>query len=189
MGGAQKRFGVTPDLAIFGKAMASGYPISVLAGKERCMRLIAEGKVIHAGTMNSGNPCVAAALATLDVLEKENVPARLMTMGQSLMQRLTEAGRATGHDLLVQGLGPMFHVAFTDRTAVHDYRDTLAFDKVQNARFVREMQERGIRLIGRGLWYVSAVHTQADIDHAAHAACDALRRMKRVSAGAPGETP
>ncbi len=53
MGGAQQYLGVTPDLAIFGKAMASGYPISVLAGQQKFMQLIADGKVIHAGTMNA----------------------------------------------------------------------------------------------------------------------------------------
>src|ERR1051325_1474130 len=68
LGGAQKYFGVTPDLAVFGKAFASGYPISVLAGKSKFMDLIACGKVLHAGTMNSSNPTVAASLATLDQL-------------------------------------------------------------------------------------------------------------------------
>ncbi len=67
LGGAQQYFGVTPDLSIFAKAMGSGYPISAIVGKREWMELIAEGKVIHAGTMNSGNPTVAAALATIEV--------------------------------------------------------------------------------------------------------------------------
>src|SRR5205807_582625 len=68
MGGAQTYYNVVPDLAVFGKAMASGYPISVLAGRRSLMQLVADGKVIHAGTMNAGQPSVAAALATLEAL-------------------------------------------------------------------------------------------------------------------------
>src|SRR5690606_11884157 len=70
MAGGQGYFGVTPDVAVFGKAMASGFPISVLTGKREYMEWIADGRVIHAGTMNSGNPSIAAAAATIDVLER-----------------------------------------------------------------------------------------------------------------------
>jgi glutamate-1-semialdehyde 2,1-aminomutase len=177
LGGAQAHSGVTPDLAVFGKALASGYPISVLAGRERWMRRIADGGVIHAGTMNAGNPCVAAALATLDVLERENVPAGLGARGRRLMQGLRAAAEGTGRPLLVQGPGPMFHAGFTDRTEVNDYRDTLAYDKSLYAHFVARMQERGVRLIGRGLWYVSHAHTDEDLDQAVDAARHVLARL------------
>lgn len=56
----------------------------------------------------------------------------------------------------------MFHTGFTQLPKVRDYRDTLTYDKVKYARFVTEMHERGVRLIGRGLWYVSAAHTDAE---------------------------
>ncbi len=72
LGGAQQYFGITPDLSIFAKAMGSGHPISAIVGKRSWMHLIEEGKVIHAGTMNSGNGSVAAALATIQILEQEN---------------------------------------------------------------------------------------------------------------------
>jgi glutamate-1-semialdehyde 2,1-aminomutase len=57
---------------------------------------------------------------------------------------------------------------------VRDYRDTLAYDSSALAGFVRAMQDRGVRLIGRGLWYLSAAHTEADIDEALAAARSAL---------------
>ena len=177
LGGAQKFFGVTPDLGIFGKAMASGYPISVLAGKREFMQLIAEGKVIHAGTMNSGNPCVAAALATITVLERDGVHERLFRLGHRLMQGLREAAAAAGQPLLVQGLGPMFHAGFIDMSAVHDYRETLGYDKAKYAAFALAMQERGIRLIGRGLWYISAAHTEAEIDRGIEVAGEVLKQI------------
>lgn len=177
MGGAQQHFGVTPDLAVFGKAMASGYPISVLAGKRPFMQLIAEGKVIHAGTMNSGQPTVAAAMATLDVLEKENVHPRLYELGRMLMEGLRDASRRANRPLLIQGLGPMFHAGFSPLEKVRDFRDTLSYDKTLYAAFVARMQDRGIRVIGRGLWYVSAAHTAADVELCVRTAFEVLKEI------------
>ena len=174
LGGGQQHFRVTPDLAIFGKAMASGYPISVLAGKQNFMQPIADGTVIHAGTMNSGNPSVAAALATIQVLERDKVHERLFALGQRLMHGLREAGRETGRPLLVQGLGPMFHVGFTTAESVTDFRGTWTYDKANYSAFVVRMQDRGVRLIGRGLWYVSGAHTEAEIDQAIGTAREVL---------------
>jgi glutamate-1-semialdehyde 2,1-aminomutase len=177
LGGAQAYYGVTPDLAIFAKAIANGYPISVLAGTRKWMQPIADGKVIHAGTMNSGNPTIAAALATLDVLERDAVPARLFRLGNRLREGLCEAARDTNQNLQVQGPGPMLQVGFTPLSKVCDYRDTLSYDRPKYALFAKEMQERGIRLIGRGLWYFSAVHTEADVDEAVTAAREVLKTM------------
>jgi glutamate-1-semialdehyde 2,1-aminomutase len=170
LGGAQQYYGVIPDLAVFGKALASGYPISVLAGKRQLMEKIADGTVIHAGTMNSGNPSIAAAQATLEVLETDNVHPRLYDLGQRLMNGLRSVSQRAGHPLFVQGPGPMFHAGFTPLEAVRDFRDTLTYDKPRYAAFVAAMQERGIRLIGRGLWYISAAHTVEDIEHCIAAA-------------------
>ncbi|MBS0264632.1 MAG: aspartate aminotransferase family protein [Planctomycetes bacterium] len=177
LGGAQQYYGVIPDLAVFGKAMASGYPISVLAGKRQYMDKIADGTVIHAGTMNSGNPCIAAAQATLAVLETEAVHPRLFIYGQKLMQGLRQVSIEAGQPLLIQGPGPMFHAGFTPLEQVRDFRDTLSYDKPRYAKFVAGMQERGIRLIGRGLWYISAAHTTADIDQAIATAAEVLRTL------------
>ena len=177
LSGAQGYFGVTPDLAVFGKAMASGYPISVLAGRREFMNLISEGRVIHAGTMNAGNPSVAAALATLDVLEREPISQRLFALGARLMEGLRRASRASDHSVLVQGMGPMFHFGFTNAEKVTDYRGVFSYDKPKYAAFVRGMQERGVRLIGRGLWYVSAAHTEEEVDFAIDRAYDTLHEM------------
>ena len=178
LGGAQQHFGVTPDLAIFGKAMASGFPISVLCGKREYMQLIASGEVIHAGTMNSGNPCIAAAQATIEVLEEAGTHERLFALGKQLMEGIIQATEETGHAVLVQGMGPMFHVGFTEASEVNDFRDTFTYDKAKYAQFVGGMQERGIRLIGRGLWYISAVHTAADIEVCIQAVRETLQEMK-----------
>lgn len=166
LGGAQAYYGVTPDLAVFAKAMANGYPISALVGKRRWMQPVAEGKVVHAGTLNAGNPSVAAAMATLDIMARDHVHAHLHRLGTRLKHGLAAAAATAGQQVLIQGPGPMLHMAFTDLPHARDFRDTLQFDKAKNAKFIFEMQERGVRIIGRGLWYISAAHTDADIDHA-----------------------
>lgn len=177
MGGAQAYYGVTPDLAVFAKALANGYPISAVAGKQRWMQPIVDGKVIHAGTMNSSNPTVAAALATLEVLERDQVHEKLFRLGRRLIAGLRTAAVESGQPLYVSGPGPMFHTGFAAATAVRNYRDTLGFDRTRLGLFVQQMQERGIRLIGRGLWYLSAAHTEADIDQAVETAQIVLGEM------------
>jgi glutamate-1-semialdehyde 2,1-aminomutase len=177
IGGAQKYFGITPDLSIFAKAMGSGYPISALTGKKEWMQKIEEGKVIHAGTMNSSNPTVAAALATITVLETEKPYERLFTYGNKLMDGIRNAAIQARQNLLVQGPGPMFHIGFTDVKTVNDYRETFNYDRVKLSKFISGMHDRGIRIIGRGLWYISLAHTEDEIDHAIKTAAEVLRSL------------
>lgn len=166
LGGAQQFFNIQPDLSIFAKAIASGYPISVITGKKEWMKLIEDAKVIHAGTMNSGNATVAAALATIEVLEKELPYDGMFSLGKELMQGIRDAAAETGHKLLVQGPGPMFNISFTDAEKISDYRGTFACNKAKLGKFIAGMHDEGVRIIGRGLWYISAVHTQDDINFA-----------------------
>lgn len=180
LGGASAEFGVTPDLATFGKAMASGFPISLLAGKERFMRHIASGEVLHAGTYNTNTVVTAAAIATIKELERygEEGYRKLAARGERLAQGLMQAARETGWDVLVQSKGPVCHMGFTDRTIVKDYRDSLAYDTALFARFAQGLYRKGVRVIGRGIWYTSFAHTDDDIDQALAAAKEVLLEMK-----------
>jgi glutamate-1-semialdehyde 2,1-aminomutase len=174
LGGAQKIFGVTPDVSIFAKALASGYPISAIVGKKGWMNLLAEGKVIQAGTMNSSNPTVAAALATIEVLEKEDPYGRIYQLGQDLIKGIKELAIKHNENLFVQGFGPMLHTGFTNLSEVCDYRDVLSYDKNKLRKFIAALHNKGFRVIGRGLWYISAAHTQQDINAALIAVDQAL---------------
>jgi len=166
LGGAQEYFDIVPDMSIFAKAMGSGYPISAIVGKKQWMELIESSKVIHAGTMNSSNPTVAAALATISILEREDPYERMFALGNRLMAGLRHAAVDAGQNLLVQGPGPMFNIGFTELESLKDYRDTLLQDKAKLGKFVAGMHNEKVRIIGRGLWYISAAHTEEDIDHA-----------------------
>jgi glutamate-1-semialdehyde 2,1-aminomutase len=178
LSGAQHYFNITPDLSIFAKAMGSGYPISALVGRKEWMNVIEDAKVIHAGTMNSSNPTIAAALATIEVLEEEPPYERMFQYGQRLMEGIRQAAADARQNLLVQGPGPMFHTGFTDLDGVNDYRDTLSYDKSKLAQFISGMHDKGVRVIGRGLWYINAAHTKQDIDHAIQIARKVLLEMQ-----------
>ena len=177
LGGAQSYYSVVPDLSIFAKAIASGYPISAIVGKKEWMNLIVEGKVIHAGTMNSSNSTVAAAIGTLEVLETGNTYERIFKLGQQLIDGLRKIGKQNNSNLLVQGLGPMFHTGFTSLSAVHDFRDVLTYDKAKLNKFIAGMHDHGIRIIGRGLWYISAAHTEDDIELALEISSKVFRHL------------
>jgi glutamate-1-semialdehyde 2,1-aminomutase len=177
LSGAQGHFGITPDLSIFAKAMASGFPISAIVGKKEWMTLIEQGKVIHAGTMNSSNATVAAALGTIEVIEQPKTYQKMFYLGQKLMAGLNDLGKKHHHNLRVQGLGPMFHTGFTDKTSIQDFRDVQSYDKTKLSKFVAGMHDEGIRIIGRGLWYISTEHTEEDIELALKVADNVLGKI------------
>jgi len=87
LGGAQEYSGITPDLAVFGKALAGGFPLSCVAGRAEVMDQITRGEVGHSGTFNSNPVVMAAAAATLRVLEQNSatIYPRLFALGQRLM--------------------------------------------------------------------------------------------------------
>ena len=162
LGGAQSFFGVTPDLATFGKAMANGFPIACLAGRRELLELIASLKVNHSGTYNSNVMVTAAAYATIGELERLDYQ-RIHQLGETLIEGLRALAAKYSLPLLIQGFGPAFHLAFSERDSFLHYRDSLEIDEVRNSEFLGAMLDRGIRLLSRGLWYLSAAHTEADI--------------------------
>ena len=176
LGGAQGYYGITPDLSVFGKGMGAGLPIATLVGKEEFMRPIADGRAIHAGTYNSNTVCMAAALAVLQTLEATGTEP-LFERGRRLQEGLRKEAAEAGVDLLVQGPGPMFHTAFTKLERVRQYRDLWQTDAGLLARFVGGLHDAGVRVIGRGLWYISLAHTDEDIDRAVEAAGRVLREL------------
>ena len=71
----------------------------------------------------------------------------------------------------------MFHTGFTSLNTVCDYRDTLTYDKVKLSKFISGMHNHKVRIIGRGLWYISAVHTEQDIDLTLSIADEVLKQI------------
>jgi glutamate-1-semialdehyde 2,1-aminomutase len=176
-GGAQAYFGVTPDLAVFGKALAGGFPLSCLAGRAEVMDRISRGEVGHAGTFNSNPVVMAAAAATLGVLESQadTLYPRLFALGQRLMAGIRQAAEAAGVPLLVEGPGPVFNIYFTDQPAINNYRDYARCDLAAMGRLHTALLDRGVNMVGRGLFFLSTAHSEADIDQTVAAVGEALK--------------
>ena len=161
LGGGQSYYGVTPDLATFAKACGAGLPLSVLAGREEYMNWIAEGKVVHAGTLN-GNPlALAAAVAAIHALTPE-VYSQLDRLGRTLRAGLEEALRAKGLPVVTTGEGAVFQLHFQAETP-REYRDTIASDKALYGAFLMALLDSGILALPDGRWYLSAAHGDAEI--------------------------
>ncbi len=176
MGGAQSHFGVVPDLATFAKAIAGGYAVSALAGKKAYMDLIATRAVSHAGTYNSNPPAMAAAVAAIEMLEANDgeIHKRLHRTGRALMEGIEAASMKAGVPVTCRGLGPMFHVGIGEKGDITDYRSYQNRDAAAYGRFAAALQENGVRVIPEGLWFVSAAHTEQDVEETLKAVDKAL---------------
>jgi glutamate-1-semialdehyde 2,1-aminomutase len=164
VGGAQQLFGVTPDLATFGKAIANGFPVAALAGRAELMERFASGGVMHGGTYNAHPVNMAATVATLRVLARGEVYAQIEQQGQRLMSGLEETLRRSGIPARVQGFPGIFHVAFGSTKPIETYRDTFAIDRARYVKFTTALIERGVRALERGAWFLSGEHDEAIID-------------------------
>lgn len=163
-GGGSQYFGVSPDLAVFGKALAGGYPLSAVVGKAALMEPVETGQMLHAGTFN-GNPiAMAAASATLDVLldPTDDAYLRLHRLGERLWSGLQHLSRK-GTPVVIQGVPTCFHILFQEKP-ICNYRDFAAYDMLRNERWVEAALREGIFQMADGRWYVSLAHTDEVIE-------------------------
>ncbi len=163
LGGASQRYGVTPDLATYGKAMAGGWPVAAFAGKAEILDPIGTAVVNHSGTFNASVMACAATAATLRVLAEDPPYDRLEEIGGRLQDGLRSLADEHDLNLNVQGVPMAFHVSF-GRGPVDSYAGLQSLDLARYAEFSRVLVEHGVWVTGRGIWYVSAAHTHADVD-------------------------
>ncbi len=171
LSGAQGKLGVIPDLAVFAKSLAGGFPIGAVAGKRPIMSLLGDGSVLHGGSFNGHTSSVAAGLATLEELSRDGVYEGMDEQGETLMEGLRQVARRAGVPFLVQGLGTVFNTAFSDQAGIYDYRSYVSScdgDKLK--RFLHALQDQGVRPTSRGTWFLSTAHSDADIQETIHAA-------------------
>jgi glutamate-1-semialdehyde 2,1-aminomutase len=183
IGGAQKYYGVTPDIATEAKALGGGVPISAFVGKKEIMQPVATGKVMVSGTYNSNPLVLSAALATLRELESGNgeVYQRLYRLGNKLMAGIRNAIEETKTKAIVQGPGPCFQIIFTELARVRNYREACTADSRMYLRLYEELLKRGI-YIAQGHcenWFISAAHSDGDVEKAISAVSDSLKVLKK----------
>ena len=123
--------------------------------------------VLHYGTFNGHRLTMKVIAANLDLLSAKDVYLKLHAIGNAAIAGLREIFSRRNVRAIVQGFGPMFQIYFTERDAIHDYRDYCAcVDTARYSRFIQLLLERGIYMTpSNGLhWIISTAHTQADIE-------------------------
>ncbi len=175
-GGAAERFGVTPDLATYGKALAGSWPVGALAGRRALMEPFGTGEVNHSGTFNANVMAMAAVTATVRTLRDEPPYAEIERVGERLMKELGDLGAELG--VRVQGLPMAFHVTFArDEGDVTDYRSLQRRDAGRYRRLAQLLVDEGVWVASRGIWYVSAAHRDREVDVTLERAAAAMRRL------------
>jgi glutamate-1-semialdehyde 2,1-aminomutase len=177
LGGAQEYFGVIPDLCTFGKGFAAGYPIAGFGGRKDIMELVATNQVPHMGTFNANPLCMAATLAALHELSRDDgrviryiseTGAKLRTRLNNLFEKYRFPMKAVGGDAIFVLNSPVLNL--------RDYRDFLKLDMDFIHRFHQEMLDEGILFMLRGNFMLSAAHNEQDLEQTLDAAEKVIRR-------------
>jgi glutamate-1-semialdehyde 2,1-aminomutase len=177
-GGAQQVFKVRPDLTCLGKIIGGGLPVGAYGGRRDVMELVAPaGPVYQAGTL-SGNPlAMTAGLWCLEELSPR-LYKHLAALGSKLATGFGEAARAAGVPLQVNAFGSLLTPFFTSQP-VRDFQSALTADTDAYGRFFRGMLARGIYPPPSQFeaWFLSAAHTERDVDKTIKAARDTLTAL------------
>ena len=178
-GGAQARFGISPDLSCFGKIIGGGLPVGAFGGRSEIMDCLAPlGPVYQAGTL-SGNPlAMAAGIAALELLSDGEAYRQLESLGQRLESGLTDAAGTNGIPVRFNRCGSMFCGYFTDQP-VHNLADAMHSDRARFAKFFHGMLEEGVYLAPSQFeaGFLSTAHTAEDIDQTVAAAAKVLATL------------
>ncbi len=181
IGGYQKVCGITPDLTAMGKAIANGYPMAVLAGRKDLMDFFNTrpgGTVFFAGTYNGHAVGTAAALATIEIMEREPVHEHIFKLGDRMRRGLREIHQRLGIKATVVGFGSIFLTYFMDGPT-ENYSDLMRNDTAFFVDYRRRLMERGVFKIPMNLKraHISYAHTEAHIDDSLQVTEDVLKEM------------
>ena len=175
-GGAQELFGVIPDMTTLGKIIGAGMPVGAYGGRADIMNTVSPvGKVYQAGTL-SGNPvAMAAGIAMLNLIREQNPYPRLEQAGQKLADGFRKSADAVGVDVVINRIGSMLTVFLTSKP-VTDLNSAMTSDTTKFSRYFHGMLNRGVYLpcSQYEAMFVSAVHTDDDLDQTIAAAAFSL---------------
>jgi glutamate-1-semialdehyde 2,1-aminomutase len=165
-GSAAQMYDAHPDLYALGKIIGGGLPIGAYGGRQDIMEHVAPlGPAYQAGTM-AGNPLsMQSGIACLEVLKQPGTYESMAEKATRLVEAIEEAARANGIAITVNRVGGAFTVFFGD-IEVHNYDDAMATDSKRFAQFFHLLADHGILIAPSKYeaWFVSAVHTDEDID-------------------------
>jgi glutamate-1-semialdehyde 2,1-aminomutase len=180
LGGAQAHYQVRPDLTCLGKIIGGGMPVGAFGGRRDIMQALApSGPVYQAGTL-SGNPiAMAAGYACLQAVSQKGVHAQLSSLTQQLAKGLLEAAQAENIPLVVNHVGGMFGIFFTDAAEVTSYQQVMQCSQERFKRFFHMMLEEGVYLAPSAFeaGFMSLAHSESDIQHTIAAARRSFARL------------
>ena len=180
LGGAQARYGVTPDLTTLGKVIGGGMPVGAFGGRRDIMQKIAPlGPVYQAGTL-SGNPvAVAAGLATLKAVAEPGFFDRLEQTTRTLTEGLTDVAKKHGIAFSAQAIGGMFGIYFS-ASVPRSFEQVMQSDKALFNRFFHGMLDHGVYFAPSAYeaGFISAAHTPEDIATTLTAAAAVFAQIK-----------
>ncbi len=178
-GGAQEKFGITPDLTTLGKVIGGGLPVGAYGGRRDIMSMVAPaGPVYQAGTL-SGNPlAMTAGIKTLELLQKPGSYEYLDRITKKLADGLLQVAKETGHAACGGQISAMFGLFFASGP-VHNYEDAKKSDTAKFGRFHRGMLERGVYLAPSQFeaGFTSLAHTEEDIKQTLAVARDVMSSL------------
>jgi glutamate-1-semialdehyde 2,1-aminomutase len=178
-GGCQEYYKLSPDLVTFGKALGCGLPVAALAGRAEIMDALQWGGVLHYGTHNGSRIGMFAARANLRVLTRDHNAsfAHTWKIADRLCAGFRSLFRRKGRAAIVQNVGPMFQILFTDQPAIRDYRGFCQFvDRAAFQKFILALFPLGIYASPSAALHsiVTLAHTDDDVDVTLAAAEKAL---------------
>jgi len=171
IGGAQKEFGVTPHLSVFGKAMANGYEISALVGRKDIMQML-EKKVFVSSTFFPNSLAQVAALKTIEILQRDNVLETIKERGNKFAGKVEKIVRKCGIPAKLTGSPWMPFITF-DRDPQEHYK------KIRPA-FYTQLIRRGIFLQPFHHGYIAYRHSTKDLNHTAEMIAESLEEAKKA---------
>ena len=171
MGGAQKKFGVIPDLAAFGKAMANGYPIGFLAGKKEFMDELVEN-VFLSSTFFPNSLSQVAALKTIEIMERENVLKNISEKGNKFARKVKEIIEDSRVPCVFSGEPWMPYITFK-----HDPNNLY---KKLREEFYRQLIRRKVFLQPYHHGYICYRHSEKDLEYAANMISESLNACKHM---------
>ena len=170
LGGAQEYYNVIPDLATFSKSMSNGYPLSTVVGRHDVMANVQE--TWFSSTFYTSSIAMAAAVATIERLKEGDVIPHLWRIGQGLVDGLNAAARAAGVEARAVGAPPMPDLVF-------DYGTTERNEKARRI-FYTATTRGGVLLHPRHHWFITAAHTDADLQKTLTLCTDAFADVRRA---------
>jgi glutamate-1-semialdehyde 2,1-aminomutase len=183
-GGAQERYGVIPDLATYGKAMAGGFPVACLTGKAEFLapldarRTERTNMAWASGTLN-GNPIgTSAGNAALDVLSQPGIYDRLHRVGGRLRQGIEESGRRHGFPTQALGEDAVFGVRFIEGDRPRTWMDLQKHDRALGLKWGIALLNRGLLVNPNEKFYISIAHSEEDVDRTLQICDEAFAEVK-----------